>query len=52
MMETMPEASRHSAATLRRVTVEDWLRRQSWVDVRRNQNRNVSTRLPQDWSHN
>ena len=52
MIETMPEGSRHSPATLWRVTVENWLRRQSLINVRRNQNRNVSTSLIQNWSHN
>jgi hypothetical protein len=52
MIETMPEGSRHSPATLWRVTVENWLRRQSLIDVRRNQKRNVSTSFPKNWSHN
>ena len=52
MIETMPEGSRHSPATLWRVTVENWLRRQSLINVRRTQNRNVSTSLIQNWSHN
>ena len=41
-----------SPATLWRVTVETWLRRQGLIAVRFNQNQNVSTNFPQNWSHN
>ena len=52
MIGTMPEENRHSPATLWRVTVENWLRRQSLIEVRHNQNQNVSTSFPKIWSHN
>jgi len=52
MIESMPEKSHHSPATLWRVTVENWLRRQSLINVRRNQKENVSTSFPPIWSHN
>jgi transposase InsO family protein len=40
------------AATLWRLTVEAWLRRQGLIAVRQNHNRNVSTTFPDFWSHN
>ena len=44
---------RHPApATLWRVTVEAWLRRQALITVRQNQKPNVSTTYPKCWSHN
>jgi transposase InsO family protein len=52
MIGSMPENSHHSPATLWRVTVENWLRRQALINVRPNQKENVSTSFPQIWSHN
>jgi transposase InsO family protein len=42
----------HSPATLWRVTVESWLRRQQLITVRHRQNQNVSTTSPKSWSQN
>jgi transposase InsO family protein len=40
-----------SPATIRRVTVESWLRCQGLIAVRHNQKPNVSTTSPKKWSH-
>jgi hypothetical protein len=39
-------------ATLRRVTLEAWLRPQGLISVRQSQNQKVSTAFLENWSHN
>jgi len=39
-------------ATLRRITVESWLRCQGLITVRQNQEPKVSTNFLENWSHN
>jgi hypothetical protein len=50
MIEKTVNGHQPSLASLWRVTVESWLRRQGLIVVRQNQN--VSTTLPKKWSHN
>jgi transposase InsO family protein len=49
---SMAKEHHHRAATLWRVTVESWLRRQGLIIVRQNQNQKVSTTSLKFWSHN
>jgi transposase InsO family protein len=48
----MPEDDHHKPATLWRVTVEAWLRRQGLIAVRLNHQPEVSTTSPKSWSQN
>jgi|SRR5690348_4902248 len=52
MLETSIDNHHHRPATLWRVTVESWLRCQGLINVRQNQNQNVSTSFPKIWSQN
>jgi len=52
MIGSVPKDDRRRLATLWRVTVESWLRRQGLISVRPNQNPKVSTNFPENWSHN
>ncbi|HEY0722476.1 MAG TPA: transposase family protein [Pyrinomonadaceae bacterium] len=52
LMGNMPNRPHTRPATLWRVTVETWLRRQGLIRVRQNQKQNVSTTLSKIWSHN
>jgi len=52
MIGTMPKDDHRKLATLWRVTVESWLRRQGLIAVRQNQKPKVSTNFPENWSHN
>ena len=48
----MTNEHHHPAATVWRLTVETWLRRQGLITVRPNQNQKVSTTFLKFWSHN
>jgi hypothetical protein len=52
MIGTVPKEDHRKLATLWRVTVQSWLRRQGLISVRQNQQPKVSTNLPTNWSHN
>lgn len=52
MIGNMPKDDHRRDATLWRITVESWLRRQGLISVRQNQNQKVSTNFPENWSHN
>lgn len=52
MIEKTAHGHHPNTATLWRVTVESWLRRQGLISVRQNKNQNVSTTFPKIWSHN
>ena len=49
---SMAKEHHHRPATLWRVTVEIWLRRQGLITVRQNQNQKVSTTSLKFWSQN
>jgi hypothetical protein len=51
MIGSMPKDDHRRVATLWRVTVESWLRRQGLISVQQNQNQKVSTNFPENWSH-
>jgi len=48
----MAKDDQRSPATLWRVTVESWLRRQGLIAVRQNHKTKVSTSFSKNWSHN
>lgn len=51
--QCMPETNRHNLNAAWRYVVENWLRRQNWIDVRtNNQQKNVSTNSDNFFSHN
>jgi transposase InsO family protein len=52
MFENTAHGLHPHPATLWRVTVEAWLRRQGLISIRQNQNKNVSTTSTKIWSHN
>ena len=52
MIGNMPKDDHRRVATLWRVTVEAWLRRQGLISVQQNQNQKVSTNFLKNWSHN
>lgn len=52
MLETTTDKHHPSHATLWRVTVESWLRRQGLIQIRQNKKPNVSPTFPKIWSHN
>lgn len=52
MIGSLAKEHHHRAATLWRLTVETWLRRQGLITVRQNQNQKVSTPFLELWSHN
>jgi len=52
MIEKTAHGPQPQPATLWRVTVEAWLRRQGLIAIRQKENRNVSTAFPKIWSHN
>jgi len=52
MIGSMPKNDHRRAATMWRVTVESWLRRQGLISVRQNQKQKVSTNFLENWSHN
>jgi|SRR5208283_3289205 len=52
MIGSMAKEHHYRAATLWRLTVETWLRRQGLITVRQNQNQKVSTTSLKIWSQN
>jgi transposase InsO family protein len=52
MIGTVPKDDHRKVATLWRVTLQAWLRRQGLISVRQNQKPKVSTNFPENWSHN
>lgn len=52
MIEKTAHGHQPKPATLWRVTVESWLRRQGLISIRQNKNQNVSPAFPKIWSHN
>jgi len=50
MIGTMPQDDSRRLATLWRVTVEGWLRREGLSCVRQNHKPKVSTNYPEKWS--
>jgi hypothetical protein len=52
MIGSMPKDDHRRVATLWRVTVEAWLRRQGLISVQQNLNQKVSTNFLENWSHN
>src|SRR5690348_9381239 len=52
MIEKAANGRHPNTATLWRVTVESWLRRQGLISIRQNKNQNVSPTFPKIWSHN
>jgi hypothetical protein len=49
---TVPPNFTARLATLWRLIIEVWLRRQGLISVRQNQNPKVSTNFLENWSHN
>jgi transposase InsO family protein len=52
MIGSMANEHHHRPATVWRLTVETWLRRQGLISVRQNQKQKVSTTFPKFWSQN
>jgi len=52
MIEKTADGHQPKPATLWRVTVESWLRRQGLIAIRQNKTENVSPTFPKIWSHN
>ena len=52
MIGAMAKGNHHLLATVWRVTMESWLRRQRLISVGQNQEQKVSTNSPENWSHN
>ncbi|HVV70190.1 MAG TPA: hypothetical protein VHI52_01620 [Verrucomicrobiae bacterium] len=52
MIEKTAHGHHPNTATLWRVTVESWLRRQGLISIRQNKNQNVSPTFTKIWSHN